>query len=229
MKTAMAMGRLGFGGQPNYAGTQDPYYKGKSKNGIREIKMQEDLQERLNNLQAKASLVLAQVENNIKAVLLAENSSYHSAGTFASSSPYLKISQASLEAFVGLHMHLFLVCLNCGWEYARLELEYHTKKLASIQAVYQTCLQIICHRYCYLRDQKKSGWQPLAVQGLQLGNLMDQIGDSSASSDFPSALCGCMYCWSSLHSRGQANCPWSRLSSKKAQTLAKAAMQRCPP
>jgi hypothetical protein len=98
---ATAMGRLGFGGKPNYAGTRDPYYKGKSKNDIRDIKTQKDLKDTLNNLQANSSLVLAQEENSIKAVLLAKNCTYHSAGTFALSSPYLKISQASLKAFIG--------------------------------------------------------------------------------------------------------------------------------
>jgi hypothetical protein len=122
-------------------------------------------------------LVLAQVENNIKAVLLAENFSYQAAGIYASSSPYLKISQASLKAFIRLHLHLFSVSLAQGWDYASMELEHHIKKLASFWAVYQTRLQIVCHIYCYLRDQKKAGWQSLAVQGLQLlQTLMRQAG-----------------------------------------------------
>jgi hypothetical protein len=201
---ALATGRLGLGGQPNYAGTRDPYFKGKSKNGLRDIKTQEDLQERLNNLHSNAGLVLAQVENNIKAVLLAENFSYQAAGTYASSSPYLKISQASLEAFIGLHLHLFSVSLSRGWDYANMELEHHIKKLASFRSVYQTRLQIVCHIYCYLRDQKKAGWQSLAVQGLQLQTLMRQAGGKA---DSLATMCGCMHCKSSLHTGGRANCP----------------------
>jgi hypothetical protein len=227
---AMTTGRLGFGNQRSYAGNRDPYFKSKARNSLKELKSLADLQERLATLQFNSDLVLAQVQSNIKAVLLGENFSYPAAGSYAASSPYLKISQASLEAFTNLHMHLVGVSLNRGWEFAQMELEYHTKKLAAIRAVYQTRLQIVCHVYCYLRDQSKAGWQSLAIQGLQLKTLMSQLDEPSTAGNLAcgpgGGFTGCIHCKSCLHVGGRANCPWSRLSAKKAQTSAKAAYRK---
>jgi hypothetical protein len=229
---AISTGRLGIGGQQMFAGNRDPYYKSKNKTGLRDIKGPDDLEERLHILQANSDLLLAQVESNLKAVLLRENS-YDSAGTYASCSPHLKISHVSLDAYVSLHMHLMNVTLSyCGWEYARMELEHHTKKLATIRSMYQTRLQIVCHVYCYLRDQCKSKWQSFDIQSLQLHLLMGQFEDCVMPNSCPpiGGLSGCMHCKSNLHVGCCANCPWTPLSSKKAQSCAKAASQAegCP-
>jgi hypothetical protein len=84
----MTTGHLGFGDHPAYSGNRDPYFKSKGRNSIKEMKTPEDLQERLTMLRSTSDLVLAQVENNIKAVLLSKNFSYEAAGAYSACSPY---------------------------------------------------------------------------------------------------------------------------------------------
>jgi hypothetical protein len=69
------------------------------------------------------------VETNLKIVLMGAGYTADDAALLAHDSPFLQISSDSQVAYIGLHMHLFNVGLQHGWDHLKTELHYHVKKL----------------------------------------------------------------------------------------------------
>jgi hypothetical protein len=86
----------------------------------------------------------------------------------AHDSPFLRISGDYQAAYIGLHMHLLAVALRHRWEHTKSELDYHVTKLREIRALYQACLQVVAHNYCYLRDLQRAKGQTFGIQDLQI-------------------------------------------------------------
>jgi hypothetical protein len=124
---AIASGRNSANGYP--VGQRDSNYKSRKKTSICDIKGVSDLQERLEDLESGADDILKYTEGNLKAVLINEGYDYEGATEYASLSPYLKLSQASLQGYLSLHLHLLSLAVNEGFDEAKMELSYHCKKM----------------------------------------------------------------------------------------------------
>jgi hypothetical protein len=224
---AIAGGRNSKAGYP--VGQQDNNYKAKRKTSICDIRSTADLQDRLEDLEGGAEDILKYTEGNLKAVLINEGYEYDVATEYASLSPYLKISQVSMQSYISLHLHLLSIAVNEGYEEAKLELAHHCKKMRRIRERYHTRLQVMCHLYCYLRDQKRNRWQSLEIQKLRLDQARkflpfvpaSLVPPASAGSDYR-----CAHCRTCIHTGGKKSCPWRNLSVKKAISAAKQALSQ---
>lgn len=230
---AIAAGSSSNTGYP--VGQRDTNYKSKKKTSICDIKSTSDLQDRLEDLEGGAEDILKYTEGNLKAVLINEGYDYEVATEYASLSPYLKISQVSLQSYISLHLHLLSIAVNEGYEEARLELAHHCKKMRRIRERYHTRLQVMCHLYCYLRDQKRNRWQSLEIQKLRLDQARMFLPFVPAS--IPATATGntnpgsnadyrCPHCKTCMHSGGKKSCPWRSLTVKRAIYAAKQALHQ---
>lgn len=217
---AIAGGRNSKVGYP--VGQQDNNYKSRRKTSICDIRSTADLQDRLEDLEGGAEDILKYTEGNLKAVLINEGYEYQVATEYASLSPYLKISQVSLQSYVSLHLHLLSIAMNEGYEEAKMELAHHCKKMRRIRERYHTRLQVMCHLYCYLRDQKRNRWQSLEIQKLRLDQARQSLSFAPATP--PSGDYRCAHCRTCLHTGGKKTCPWRNLPVKKAISAAKQAL-----
>jgi hypothetical protein len=228
---SIAAGRSSSAGYP--VGQRDSNYKSKRKTSLCDIRSTVNLQDRLEDLEGGAEDILKYTEGNLKAVLINEGYDYEVASEYASLSPYLKISQVSLQSYVSLHLHLLSIAVNEGYDEAKMELAHHCKKMRRIRERYHTRLQVMCHLYCYLRDQKRNRWQSLEIQKLRLDQARRLLPFVSPSAALPSdnpASPGitsdyrCPHCRTSIHSGGKKSCPWRNLTVKKAISAAKQAL-----
>jgi hypothetical protein len=222
---AIAAGRSSTAGYP--VGQRDSNYKSKRKTSICDIKTTSDLQDRLEDLEGGSEDILKYTEGNLKAVLINEGYDYEVATEYASLSPYLKISQVSLQNYISLHLHLLSIAVNEGYDEAKMELAHHCKKLRRIRERYHTRLQVMCHLYCYLRDQKRNRWQSLEIQKLRLDQARRSLAFTPADIAPPTESSSdyrCPHCRTSIHSGGKRTCPWRNLTVKKAISAAKTAL-----
>jgi hypothetical protein len=152
-------------------GNVDTGFKLDKRTTLGTIKSVADLEDRLQALTSGQHTVMEHVESNLKVVLMGAGYTAEDAALLAHNSPFLRISVDSQVAYIGLHMHLFNVGLQHGWDHLKTELHYHVKKLKAIRALYPNRLQIIAHNYCYLRDLKAHKWQTFGIQDLRIREL----------------------------------------------------------
>lgn len=104
-----------------------------------------------------------------------------------------------------------------------------------IRERYHTRLQVMCHLYCYLRDQKRNRWQSLEIQKLRLDQARMFLPFVPAS--IPATATGnpnpgsnadyrCPHCKTCMHSGGKKSCPWRSLTVKRAIYAAKQALHQ---
>jgi hypothetical protein len=139
-------------------GTTDNGFKQEKRTTLGNIKSAEELDTRLQCLSSNKDKVLEHVEGNLKIVLMGAGYTPDDAALLAHDSPLLRISTDSVNAYIGLHMHLLAIALRHGWDHSKIELGYHVTKLKEIRALYQTPLQIIAHNYCYLASEEAFLW-----------------------------------------------------------------------
>jgi hypothetical protein len=157
-------------------GTTHNGFKQEKRTTIGNIKSVDELESWLESLNSNKDKVLEHVEGNLKIVLMGAGYTTEDSTLLAHDSPFLRISSNSLNAYLGLRMHLLTIALRHGWEHTKSELTYHVGKLKEIRALYQTRLQVIAHNYCYLRDLQTQKWQTFGIQDLRIRELQTSLG-----------------------------------------------------
>lgn len=215
----------------NHLGGQtDTGWKLEKRVSLSSIKSVADLGQRARSISSNSHQIQVQVVTGLKAVLTSCGYPVDVAEQMAHHSGYLKVSQAGITAYQGLHLYLYELGLEKGWEYVQRELNHHLEKLLTIRAIYSTWLQVILHSYCYLRNSEASKWQSVSIQGLHLREL--EKGASSVGSDLTADVTEstasvkfCKHCRTSLHLGDKNSCPFGEVSATQARAKAREAIR----
>jgi hypothetical protein len=218
-------------------GNVDTGFKLDKRTTLGTIRSVADLEDRLQALTSGQHTVMEHVESNLKVVLMGAGYTAEDAALLAHDSPFLRISVDSQSAYIGLHMHLFNVGLQHGWDHLKTELHYHVKKLKSIRALYPTRLQIIAHNYCYLRDLQAHKWQTFGIQDLRIRELQAVYSPPRPTLPSPGSGAGggtpaggrthyCNHCKTSIHPGNKASCFWKNQSAADAKKAGANAVRR---
>ena len=92
-------------------GNTDNGFKQEKRTTLSNVKSTEELDTRLQCLNSNKDKVLGHVEGNLKIVLMGARYTPDDAALLAHDSPFLRISSDSLNAYIGLHMHLLTIAL----------------------------------------------------------------------------------------------------------------------
>jgi hypothetical protein len=209
-------------------GNLDTGFKSDKRTTLGSVKSLTELEERLQTLSSNQHKILEHVQTNLKIVLMGAGYAAPDAALLAHDSPLLRISCDSQAAYIGLHMHLYGVGLQHGWEHVKTELMYHVKKLREIRTLHQTRLQVIAYNYCYLRDLQLHRWQTFEIQDLRIRELQ-AMAFVSPGGGVPAPTGRthfCNHCKSSLHPGNKASCFWKSLSATAAKQAAATAARK---
>jgi hypothetical protein len=137
-----------------------------------------------------------------------------------------------LVAFtVSLHLHLLSLALKSGFPSAKLELDYHIKKLVALRKRLPSRIQVMMGNYTYLRDLMHSGWSCLALELIHRKAIQSSMAAMNPPAPGAAPAPGqgdgsCGWCTSCIHGmfQSQAACPWRRLSKTQAKRAAREAV-----
>jgi hypothetical protein len=215
-------------------GTTNNSFKQEKRTTLANVKSMKDLDLRLQNLNGNQHKVLQHVEGNLKIVLMGAGFTPDDATVLATDSPFLRLSGDTLQAYIGLHMHLLAIALHHGWEHSKVELMYHVNKLKEIRSLYQTRLQVLAHNYCYLRDLLSQRWQTFGIQDLRIRELQTSLGVISSTKTSTTSLGAsgdrgrhyCNQCKTNLHPGNKTSCLWKTFSASDARKAGSTALRQ---
>ena len=194
---------------------------------LKSIMSEDDLQRNYDTLVEQQATVL----DNVRMAQSAVFGKYHwgpaMTDVLTHVNLYARIGQDTLEHYIGLHQHLLMISRNSGWDYAKIALEYHVKKLVGDRVIAMSRLQALVSTYVFLRDSKAQGYNSNKLQevrNVELNRKLAQVELVCMIANSPK----CPKCGGSIrvHPEGRKNCIFSGMSDsqarKKAATIKKA-------
>lgn len=230
-----AAGRLGGA---ELGGHKDSHWK---KGNHVSLKMATDAAILLENMELLQSAEKADLELTLAAITEVYTRSGYSqevAEQLAENGGIYRVSVDTYSYYIALHIHLVSLALKSGFPAAKLELDYHVKKLLLFRKRLPSRLQVLMANYTYLRDLMKSGWSCLAIELLHRKAIQTSIATFlPASGQNPGMAADgapplglqepCGWCCTGLHGYNQSvnSCPWKSKSRNQAKTAAREAMR----
>ncbi|MGH7955045.1 MAG: hypothetical protein ACREOZ_03705, partial [Gloeomargaritales cyanobacterium] len=213
-------------------GQMDYQWRAEKRTAVATIKNLEELRVRRTEVYEAQHEIADLVLTNVMSILRSERWSSVEARRVASASSYVRLSTDSVEYYCRLHGHLYEVALDYGFAAAKLEIDFHARKLASIRMRAPSRLQAMCRLYIYLRAQAADHWLSLALQAKKekdiLGKTGTRQGHGKAQGEGGNENYSgrCSWCDHIIHSGGKPQCPWKSLSRAQAKVKAAKALAR---
>jgi hypothetical protein len=221
----------GAGSGETLGGHKDSLWKKENRVSIKLITDMETLQEHMTLLQASQRADLELTKNAILEVYMRMGYSAENAERLALSGGIYRVSVDIYAAYISLHLHLLSLALKSGFPSAKLELDYHIKKLVALRKRLPSRIQVMMGNYTYLRDLMHSGWSCLALELIHRKAIQSSMAAMNPPAPGAAPAPGqgdgsCGWCTSCIHGmfQSQAACPWRRLSKTQAKRAAREAV-----
>jgi hypothetical protein len=216
-------------------GHKDGHWRKTDHVSLKKVVDVETLQDHMEALQSAQKADLELTKTAIEEVYTHSGFSPAMAEHLALTGGIFRVSVDTYAFYIALHIHLLSLALKSGFPAAKLELDYHVKKLVLIRKRLPSRLQVMMANYTYLRDLMRTGWSCLALELLHrkaiqesMAALLNPQGAGAPGLGPPPAVnepCG--WCGSGLHGYNQPvnSCPWKPKSRTQAKTAAREAMR----
>jgi hypothetical protein len=191
------------------------------KVSLKRVTSEEDLQDNCDTLQEQLMTVLG----NVRLAQMSVLSKYHWGGAMTDvlsyTNLYARIGQDTLEAYIGLHQHLLMICRNSGWEYAKIAIEYYVKKLVGARTNAMSRLQALVDTYIFLRDSKNQGYNSSKLQEVRNVEVNRKLAQVELACKIITSS-KCSKCGGSIrvHPEGRKHCPFKSMSDSHAKKQA---------
>lgn len=208
-------------------GHRDKLWKKDNRVSLKLITTLDDLHEHSSLLQAAQRDDLLLTKNATEEVYMMMGYLPTEAEALTLAGGIYRVSVDTYSSYLSLHMHLLHLALKSGFPAAKIELDYHVKKLVAIRKRMPSRIQVMMCNYTYLRDLMHSGWSCLALELLHRKAMQSKMGSlfPPAGGNGPvqhrDASCG--HCGSCIHgmNKSQAECPWKTKSRTQARKSAR--------
>jgi hypothetical protein len=143
---------------------KDSLWKAASRTSLLTIKMEDGLQERLNEIAGLPEEMFENQVHRFTAILSNLHWGPETIHAWACCNWFLRIGKDTLDNYVALHLHKVTLCSNESWSYAQDALKHYATKLAQFRKTSTSCLLCLIKIYIFLWDARKSDFYSPKLQ-----------------------------------------------------------------
>ena len=193
---------------------KDSAWKKESTLSLRGVKEPDDLQELINDIKETSSESIQNMKVTQRAILSRYPWSTWTIDAWVDCGYITRIAEDSLSWYLDLLQHLLHTADTLTWQEAKREIDFRVKELGLIRTSTNRLL-CLCKTYIYLREASETRWTSSKLEKKKVQDLTKEI--KSLKGGGGGSVCS--KCKTGLH--GDAPCPWSKLTAKKAQAQAR--------
>jgi len=140
---------------------------------------------------------------------------------WAQGNMFTRISKDTVQNYLYLLDHLLTLVRDQGWDYAKVSLDYHAKKLSDIRTTSLNRLSALVNLYIYLRDARVRNFNAPKLQDKRNATLFERMAEIEKTMQWTHGP-KCPKCRGSsrVHPPGKHNCPWKNSKDGEARKQA---------